>query len=523
MNVMEPTVANPARTEAVAPREVRLAGLLATGVTVAFLYVVSGLGIGIPFPPTSIAEALLRAIPGDLATFFIENLGHWARPSLAVGAVLATLFVGSEALARTDRNGDGPKPLIAGMLLAGLAALAIAVGPHDEVSVGAVVFGLLLAVALYSFVARRCLRSFFEATGSGDVDEGRRRALRLGVGGALGMALAGLGVGWLARRVGGPDTDVTLVAASDPAKMPVRKDFPEIPGLSPEVTASADHYVVDINLVQPSVEAAGWTLKVDGLVDKPLTLDFNELQKRFPIVEEYAVLTCISNEIGGDLVGNSVWGGVRMKDLLDEAGVQEGAVDVVLYAADHYSDSIPIDMARDPSVLLAVSQNGSPLRREHGFPCRVRIPQIYGMKNVKWLERIEVVSTDYQGYWMQRGWSDEALIRTESRIDVPSGGSALPVGEDTWIAGVAWSGGRGISKVEVSTDGGGTWAEAMLKEPLSPYAWTQWAYRWTPAAAGSVTIACRATDGKGEVQTPNIAPPHPSGATGFHFRDVTVG
>lgn len=519
---MERPATHHLEAETFPPRDVRLAGLLATGISLAALYVAAGLGLGIPFAPTSIAEAVLRAIPGDLATFFIENLGHSARPSLAVGAIFATLFIGSEALAITGRRG-APKPVVAGSILAVLAAIAIALGPRDEASPVAVSIGLVLAVGLYASVARRFLRSLGEMARSGDVDEPRRRVLRLGVGGALGIALGGFGLGWVARRVGGPNTDVTLVAPADPAKMPRRDPFPDIPGLSPEVTSAADHYVVDINLVQPSVEADGWSLKVDGLVDKPLDLTFAELQDRFPVVEEYAVLTCISNEIGGDLIGNSVWGGVRMKDVLDAAGVKDGAVDVVLYAADHYSDSIPIDMARDPSVLLAVSQNGAPLRREHGFPCRVRVPQIYGMKNVKWLERIEVVPSDYRGYWMQRGWSDVALVRTESRIDVPTGGNNLPLGSETWIAGVAWSGGRGISKVEVSTDGGGTWNEAMLKEPISPYAWTQWAYPWTTDRSGSATLACRATDGTGEVQTADIAPPHPAGATGYHFRDVVVG
>jgi DMSO/TMAO reductase YedYZ molybdopterin-dependent catalytic subunit len=502
--------------------DVRLAGLLATAISVAALFVAAGLGWGVPFPPTSIAEAVLRAVPGGVATFFIEHLGHMARPSLAAGAVLATFFFGSELLALTSRRG-APRPWAAGGVLAVLAAAAIVLGPRDDLSVPAVVLVLLAAAALYALVAGRFLTVLAERGGPGHVDLARRRALRVGIGGAAGIAFGGFALGWLARRLGGPDTNVVLVAPADPAFIPARPSFPVVPGLSPEVTAAADHYVVDINLVQPSVEAQGWTLDVQGLVDKPLSFSFAELQKRFPIAEEYAVLTCISNEIGGNLIGNSRWGGVRLKDVLTAAGVQGGAVDVVFYAADHYSDSIPLDVAMDDSVLLAVSQNGAPLRQEHGFPCRVRVPQIYGMKNVKWLERIEVVNRDYKGYWMQRGWSDVATVRTESRIDVPTGRDAIPTGAKTWIAGVAWSGGRGISKVEVSTDAGQSWQEAMLKGPISPYAWTLWAYEWTPAQPGRVTVACRATDGTGAVQTAAIAPPHPSGATGYHVREVNVG
>ncbi|MGH2754428.1 MAG: molybdopterin-dependent oxidoreductase, partial [Actinomycetota bacterium] len=350
----------------------------------------------------------------------------------------------------------------------------------------------------------------------------RRRALRLGVGGVAGLAVGGGALGWIAQRLGGPDTNVMLVAPAEAAVIPERPSFPDIPGLSPEITSASDHYVVDINLVQPSVEAEGWELEVKGLVDRPVTLDFGELQTRFDVVEEFQTLTCISNEVGGDLIGNSAWGGVRLRDVLEAAGVEEGAVDVVFTGDEGYTDSIPLEIALDPSTLLAVSQNGEPLRQEHGFPCRVRVPMIYGMKNVKWLREIEVVDKDYQGYWMQRGWSDEAVIHTGSRIDVAGNDRRASVGEATWIAGVAWAGGRGISKVELSTDDGQTWDEAMLKEPISRYSWTLWAYRWTPERDGTAMVVCRATDGDGEVQTSLTAPPHPAGSTGLHRLGVRV-
>nr|MBA3349153.1 molybdopterin-dependent oxidoreductase [Actinomycetota bacterium] len=210
------------------------------------------------------------------------------------------------------------------------------------------------------------------------------------------------------------------------------------------------------------------------------------------------------------------------RDLLDAAGPLPGAVDVVFRAADGYSDSISIETARSPSVLLAFAQNRRPLTQEHGFPCRVRVPSTYGMKNVKWIDSIEIVARDYKGYWMERGWSDLALVRTQSRIDVAGDSGAAVAGEATWIAGVAWAGDRGVERVEVSTDGGGTWSEAQLKEPIGPLTWRQWAFRWTPEEAGTTSVLCRATDGRGKVQTEAGAAPHPAGATGYHLREVTV-
>lgn len=460
-------------------------------------------------------------MPGDIATFFIELLKDWAIKLFGIGVVIATLAFGSLAASWSAVGRDRPRAHIAGIGLSILAAVSIILGPGDREDPTLMALALGTTAIVYSVVTRYFYARLNEAT-TEDFDPERRRALRLGVGGAVGLAVGGGLLGYVAKRLGGPNTDVPLVAPSASATIPDRPGFPEIAGLASEITSAEDHYVVDINLVQPSVSADGWTLKIGGLVETPMELDFNELQTRFGVVEEYSVLTCISNEVGGDLVGNSLWGGVRLTDVLSEAGVAPGAVDVVFHSEEGYTDSIPLNVAMDPSTLIAVSQNREPLTQEHGFPCRMRVPMIYGMKNVKWLREIEVVSSDYQGYWMQRGWSDEAVIRTQSRIDVAGTDFRARPGEETWIAGVAWAGGRGISKVEVSTDGGSSWADALLKEPISRYSWTLWAYNWTPRTRGSVEVVCRATDGEGEVQTVQEAPPHPSGSTGLHRVPVKV-
>ncbi len=506
----------------VSRRNAKLAGLLATGICLAVLWVVAAFAPrSMPFAPTALAEAIIHAMPGDVATFFIDLLKEWAIKLFGIGVMVATLVLGSLAASWSSIGRERPRALLAGIGLSVLAGVSIVLGPGDREDPTLMVLVLGGTAFAYAGVARYFYGRLGEAA-TEDFDPERRKALRLGVGGAVGVAVGGGFLGYLAKRLGGPNTDVPLVAPSASATIPERPDFPEIAGLAPEITSAADHYVVDINLVQPSVSAEDWTLKVTGLVDAPMELDFNELQTRFPVVEEYSVLTCISNEIGGDLVGNSLWGGVRLADVLTDAGVGPDAVDVIFHADEGYTDSIPLEIAMDPSTLIAVSQNREPLTQEHGFPCRMRVPMIYGMKNVKWLREIEVVSSDYQGYWMQRGWSDEAVIRTQSRIDVAGTDFRARPGEDTWIAGIAWAGGRGISKVEVSIDGGNSWEEAMMKEPISRFAWTLWAYRWTPQKKGSMEIVCRATDGESNVQTAQEAPPHPAGATGLHRVSVKV-
>lgn len=512
MSLETPGPASPGR-----PRT-RRDGALATCVALALLWVASAWE-AISFAPAALAGALLRAAPGGFATFFIENLGHWARPLLVAGVLVLAIGLGAEALVRTVRH-DRIQPGVAASILGVAAAVASLIGTSPGADPAATLIAVAAAAFAYALVARA-----LTAPGRIEMEEGhpgRREFLRIGSGAAAGVAVGGGAIGWLLRRLGGPDTNVALVAPAEMAMVGERGDFPDIPGLTPEVTSADDHYVVDINLIPPKVEAEGWTLDVRGEVDTPAEYTFESLQSSFEVVEEFAVLTCISNEVGGQLIGHSRWGGVRLSEVLQAAGVHGGAMDVVFYAADGYTDSIPLEVAMHPTVILAVSQNGEPLQQAHGFPCRVRVPAIYGMKNVKWLAAVEVVPNDYQGYWMQRGWSDEAIIDTESRIDVAGASGRATVGEETWIAGIAWAGIRGIEKVEVSVDGGMTWAEAMLKDPISPISWRHWAYRWRPERAGRAMVQCRATDGEGATQVQKRAAPHPDGATGYPMTFVEV-
>ena len=222
-------------------------------------------------------------------------------------------------------------------------------------------------------------------------------------------------------------------------------------------------------------------------------------------------------------MSSALWEGIPLKDLLERAGtIKPGATKVVLHAADGYTDSIHLTKALEPTTLVAFRMNGETLPQGHGYPARLLVPGIYGMKHVKWITQIEVVNTDYKGYWQQSGWSDPAPIRMTTRIDTPlSGGQALKADTPTYLAGVAFSGNKGISEVDVSLDGGQTWQVATLKPPLSALTWVLWQIPWRPQA-GNYTIVARAIDMEGNVQDPQLAPPLPDGSSGYHTINVSV-
>ncbi|HEY5648933.1 MAG TPA: molybdopterin-dependent oxidoreductase [Nitrospiria bacterium] len=283
------------------------------------------------------------------------------------------------------------------------------------------------------------------------------------------------------------------------------------------VTPTSEFYVYDVGRMSRMIEDldySEWVLNVKGRVKNPLGLTQETIRER-PIVRLTSTIECIENPVGGTSIGNAVWGGVRLGDLLTEAGADSRAKKVIFRAADGYSDSIPLERAMDTPVLLAYEMNGEPLPRSHGFPLRAVVPGIYGMKQVKWIMEIEVSDEDYQGYWQQRGWSDEATVRTMSRIDSPGPYQELR-GPEHEIRGVAFAGSKGIEKVEVSTDGGLSWNTARLDDPLSPHCWVIWRYTWTVKKPGVHRIVVRATNGKGNVQTSEEEAAYPDGTTGLH-------
>ena len=290
--------------------------------------------------------------------------------------------------------------------------------------------------------------------------------------------------------------------------------------LTPVITSVADFYQVSKNISDPVVDGASWSLTIDGKVAKPLTFSYEEIVSRAK-TNNISTLACISNELNGDLAGTAEWTGLRLRELLEEVGVDPSTVDIVFRAADGYDDSIPLAQAMHPTTLLVTGMNGEPLPPDHGFPARLIVPPIYGMKNVKWIERIEAVDYDYKGYWQTRGWSDPAPYQIWGRIDTPASGEEIPAGPAV-AAGVASAGDRGIFRVEISLDEGETWADATLELSINPdFTWVRWVFPFE-ATGPAVSILMRATDGEGNVAPEEQNPPLPDGATGWPQRSVRV-
>ncbi len=292
--------------------------------------------------------------------------------------------------------------------------------------------------------------------------------------------------------------------------------------VTPFITANGDFYRIDTALSFPRISLTNWKVEISGMVDKPLTMTYDDLLAR-PQVERIVTLCCVSNEVGGDLISNASFQGVMLADLLNEAGVQAGAQQVYSTSLDGWTCGFPVEVALDGrDAMLALGMNGQALPLEHGFPARLVVPGLYGyVSATKWLSKIELTTWDAEeGFWVPRGWARDAPIKTQSRIDVPRDGEKVAAGP-TKIAGIAWAQHRGVERVEVRIDEG-TWQEARLGSDVTNDAWRQWVLDWSPAA-GQYTIQVRATDKDGSTQTADVAPPDPDGATGYHTRTVTVG
>lgn len=483
-----------------------------------------------------LADGLLLAMPISLFSGMLGLFGQQAKTLLLLGLMLAIILIGAWA-GRMMAKG-APERAGRGLLWArtvawamGLFAVAAAfaalyvLGRMPDVAAGLgvvrVAACILGAMTVFAVVLGGVLSLLRAAASSGsapavagpdsatDAPGGTmdRRLLvtRAGIGVAVatlaGLVVLGREVARIANR--------TVVVGGRSGTMP------------PAITPNDQFYLISKNFVDPSPDRGdAWSIDIGGLVEHPLTLSAAEL-KAMAGPEFVSTLTCISNPIAGPLIGTAVWTGVPLASVLTLAGVMNGAVKLVAEGEDGYRDTIPIERALSGEPHLVWAMNGAPLPPKHGTPVRLIVPGLYGIKNVKWLTSLTVTADDVQGYWQERGWTDTAIIKTSSRIDVPGERAVIAAGPAE-IGGVAFAGDRGISRVEVSTDDGATWQEATITENPSPagLSWVLWSRPWDPSP-GAYTLVVRATDGTGAVQTSDSAPELPDGASGWHR--ITVG
>ena len=480
---------------------------------------------GMPFVADSLGQAIIDVLPGWISIPLIEALHQWAKILLVIGVFALFLIDGAATglLAASPRQrttavlGVGLLPWVAAFVLARVFSpqRIEPITSLIDAAVGTAVFLVALAFILPSAVER--------SADTGPASPGRRRALLGTAAVAAAVAIVSLPLSRVAALGSGGLGNVTAAAR----RLRTRAEIPAadpavdaLPGITPRITANEDHYVVDTTLVKPRVLIDEWRLDIKGLVDSPLSLTYGQLLD-LEAIEQVHTLECISNYVGGDLISTALWTGVPLRDLLGRAQVKSGAYDVVFTSVDGYTDSIPIAKAMEERTLVAYLMNGKTVPQDHGYPARMLVPNIYGMKNVKWIRSIEVVNYDFIGYWQGQGWSDSANINTNARIDLP-GRNVRWTGDAVTVAGIAFAGARGISKVELSTDGGKSWGQATLETPMGPLTWRRWAYQWTPNGAGTAKLIVRATDGTGNTETPVGRAPYPDGATGYDSVDVTV-
>jgi DMSO/TMAO reductase YedYZ molybdopterin-dependent catalytic subunit len=349
----------------------------------------------------------------------------------------------------------------------------------------------------------------------------RRKFLVASGAAAAVAAAAGVGGQYLQDKRFSVNTDSVKIGGRGVQAPPLPKgaEITDIPGLSPFYTPDSQFYRVDTALVVPQVSAQTWQLRIHGMVDNPMTITFADLMKR-PMIDRDITLTCVSESVGGGYVGNARWQGTLLADLLKEAGIHPGATQIVMRDVNGMNLGVATEPVMDGRTsLLAVGMNGQPLPPEHGFPVRVVVPGLYGYVSAcKWVVDMQLTTfAAFDAYWTQRGWSQQAPIKTESRIDTPKAGS-VAAGK-VMIAGVAWAQHRGIEAVEVGVDG--TWHQATLAVQDTIDTWRQWYYPWQ-ATPGKHTLQVRATDKTGYTQTSVNHEPEPNGATGYHTVQVTV-
>ena len=515
-----------------------LAGAIAAGVAIAAAELFAGLVRGAPSLVIEIGALLISLQPPGAKDLFVSLFGTNDKLALNILIVAVALVVAAAAgvLARRKMWLGGAIVVVFGVvgLIAGLRDPLITPALAVLNATLAIVVGIIALVTLVQ-MGPQVVRARAAARGSAQrgktsaaiaamPDWDRRRFLIASAGTLVGAAVVGrLGRGLLdGQHPTGIVSTNRLPAALNPVPALTADEMFSTPGLTPLVMPNKDFYRIDTALLVPNVDVDTWKLEVKGMVDRPLTFTYDQLLA-MPLFEQYVTIACVSNHVGENLVGNALWTGVRLKDILDQAGVQSGATQIVGRSVDDFTVGFPTMWATDPDrePMIAVGMNRDLLPSEHGYPARLIIPGLYGyVSATKWLSSIELTTREaVDGYWVPLGWAKDAPILTQSRIDVPQSGATVPAGPVT-IGGVAWAPDRGIEKVEFNIDGG-AWQTAPISKPISNATWVQWQATWT-ATNGRHAISVRATDGTGDVQTAELTDPAPDGARGHHTITVFV-
>ena len=518
---------------------VKAAGLgVLTSIPVMALSYLAEAIAGLPFTPFDLFDGLARVLPGDLLTFGIDalvsvitalNIGPTSEVAKTVEQGMALLMfvaIGASFGLILRWLGRADPPQLTGF---GVRAGAVLFGAFWLISVAigfsqanGLWIGLWFAILYVSWgwsLGWLIQRAGPVLAGDPSSSLSRREFVGLLGGSVVTISIGSWGVASLLGKKEQPAPvqvkilDTSTLADSPSAEALAARIDPA-PGTRLEVTANEDFYRIDINTRKPRLVPETWRLELKGLVDRPLSLTLDEI-RAMPPLSYFHTLSCISNRIGGDLISTTRWTGVRVRDVLEMAGMHSTAEELFIEAADGFYESVSMSDLLGDRTIFAYAMNGQPLPDDHGFPLRIIIPHRYGMKQPKWIVNMEVLDREGRGYWVERGWSEEAFVRTTSVIDNVATAAADEEMGTVPVGGIAHAGANGISKVELQVDDE-PWVEADLRDPgLSPLTWVQWRYDW-PRETGRHIFKVRAYDGLGKLQVLDSNPVRPDGATGIH-------
>jgi DMSO/TMAO reductase YedYZ molybdopterin-dependent catalytic subunit len=523
-----------------------LAGAMLTAALLAIFYLTWRLA-GLPFVAFDIFDWMARTLPGSVITFGIDTMvrviralglgstaeaAKTAEQAMAMAGMFITGVIAGAvvfAVARAWRRGRAVLlGLIAGAVW-GFPALLISRGVGQTAATGPLINAvwILGAFLLWGAALGWAYRRLSAGEASADeasVERLNRRQFLLKLGGATAViTVAGAAVGNLVGGRREREVEGELWSASHALPNADAAPAPA-PGTRPEFTPLKDHYRIDINTVPPTINEADWRLRVGGLVESPLALTLDDLRNKYPPLDQFITLACISNPVAGDLTSTQRWTGVSLQRLLPDLRLRPAATHLKLSSADGFFEIVPLETIRaDERVMLTYAWDGVPLPEKHGFPLRVYIPNLYGMKQPKWITSVEVIDRWEPGYWVGRGWDREARMKATSVIDTVAVDMMIAQADERTlipVGGIAHAGARGVSKVEVQVDGG-EWREARLREPLSGLTWVVWRYDW-PFQPGSHTFTVRCYDGDGASQVAEESAPHPDGASGLHGKSIRL-